>query len=51
MIVRRLVGFALAGLAALVAASAALAHAHVSPPVSVEGTQLYSLAVPTEKEA
>jgi uncharacterized protein YcnI len=50
MIVRRLVGSALAGLAALVAASAAFAHAHVSPPVSVEGTQLYSLAVPTEKE-
>jgi uncharacterized protein YcnI len=37
-------------LAALVSASAAFAHAHVSPPVSVTGTQLYSLAVPTEKE-
>jgi len=37
-------------LAALATASAAFAHAHVSPPVSVEGTQLYSLAVPTEKE-
>jgi uncharacterized protein YcnI len=37
--------------AALVWASAASAHARVSPPVSVSGElQLYSLAVPTEKE-
>ena len=36
-------------LTALATASAAFAHAHVSPPVSVTGTQLYSLAVPTEK--
>jgi uncharacterized protein YcnI len=37
--------------AALVAAGAAAAHAHVSPPVALakEG-QLFSLAVPTEKE-
>ncbi len=37
--------------AALVWASVASAHARVSPPVSVSGElQLYSLAVPTEKE-
>jgi uncharacterized protein YcnI len=37
-------------LAALVGASAAFAHARVSPPVSVANElQLYSLAVPTEK--
>jgi uncharacterized protein YcnI len=49
---RRRLSVALAAglLAALATASAALAHAHVSPPVSVVGTQLYSLAVPTEKE-
>ena len=48
---RRLpVALAAAALTALASASAAFAHAHVSPPVSVEGTQLYSLAVPTEKE-
>src|SRR5215472_3556714 len=48
---RRLpVALAAGVLAALATASAAFAHAHVSPPVSVEGTQLYSLAVPTEKE-
>ena len=49
---RRRLPFALAAglLTALATASAAWAHAHVSPPVSVEGTQLYSLAVPTEKE-
>ena len=36
---------------ALVTASAAFAHARISPPVSVSGElQLYSLAVPTEKE-
>lgn len=38
-------------LAALVAAAAAWAHARVSPAVSQSGQlQLYSLAVPTEKE-
>jgi uncharacterized protein YcnI len=37
--------------AALVAVSAASAHARVSPPVSLaKELQLYSLAVPTEKE-
>jgi uncharacterized protein YcnI len=37
--------------AALLTAAGASAHAHVSPPVSVSGdAQLYSLAVPTEKE-
>ena len=36
---------------ALIAASSAFAHAHISPPVSLsKTTQLYSLAVPTEKE-
>jgi uncharacterized protein YcnI len=36
---------------ALVAAATASAHAHVSPPVSLaKETQLFSLAVPTEKE-
>lgn len=40
-----------AGLAALVAAAAASAHARISPAVSVsKQLQLYSLAVPTEKE-
>ena len=40
-----------AAVAALVAASAAFAHARISPPVSLSGEQqLYSLAVPTEKE-
>jgi uncharacterized protein YcnI len=49
---RRRLPFVLAAvaIAALATASSALAHAHVSPPVSVTGTQLYSLAVPTEKE-
>jgi uncharacterized protein YcnI len=42
-------GFAVI-VAALVAASAASAHARVSPPVSLaKELQLYSLAVPTEK--
>ena len=37
--------------AALVLASSAFAHARVSPPVSLaKELQLYSLAVPTEKE-
>jgi uncharacterized protein YcnI len=36
---------------ALIAASSAFAHARISPPVSLSNTlQLYSLAVPTEKE-
>jgi len=47
---RLAVGLAVVVLLALVTASAAFAHARVSPPVSVTGTQLYSLAVPTEKE-
>jgi uncharacterized protein YcnI len=43
--------FAIVALAALAAASSAFAHARVSPPVSVANElQLYSLAVPTEKE-
>lgn len=42
---------AFAATAALATAAAASAHAHVSPLVSLSGnTQLYSLAVPTEKE-
>ncbi len=37
--------------AALVAAASASAHARLSPPVSLANTlQLYSLAIPTEKE-
>jgi uncharacterized protein YcnI len=37
--------------AALVAASVASAHAHVSPPLVVSGeSQVFTLAVPTEKE-
>jgi uncharacterized protein YcnI len=47
----RLPVLGLAVLAALVLASAAAAHARISPAVSVSGKlQLYSLAVPTEKE-
>jgi uncharacterized protein YcnI len=43
---------ALATVAALVAVSAASAHARVSPPVSLaKQLQLFSLAVPTEKES
>jgi uncharacterized protein YcnI len=42
---------ALVALAALVAASTASAHARISPAVSLSNElQLYSLAVPTEKE-
>jgi uncharacterized protein YcnI len=42
---------ALAALAALVAAAGAAAHARISPAVSLsKQLQLYSLAVPTEKE-
>jgi uncharacterized protein YcnI len=48
---RRLPGaFALVSAVALVAAATASAHARISPPVSLSNTlQLYSLAVPTEK--
>jgi uncharacterized protein YcnI len=43
-------GFALVAAVALVAAATASAHARISPPVSLSNTlQLYSLAVPTEK--
>jgi uncharacterized protein YcnI len=42
--------FALVATVALVAAATASAHARISPPVSLSNTlQLYSLAVPTEK--
>jgi uncharacterized protein YcnI len=47
----RLVVHALAALAALVAAGAASAHARVSPPIAAaKESQVYTLAVPTEKE-
>jgi uncharacterized protein YcnI len=47
----KLVTFLVALAGALVLAGAASAHARVSPPVSLAGElQLYSLAVPTEKE-
>jgi uncharacterized protein YcnI len=42
---------ALVFVAALVYASVASAHAHVSPPIIVKGeSQVFTLAVPTEKE-
>ena len=48
---RRTAALAVVSLVALAAASAAWAHARVSPAVSLSGKlQLYSLAVPTEKE-
>jgi uncharacterized protein YcnI len=48
---RWVIAVAVVGLGALVFATAASAHARVSPPVSVAGKlQLYSLAVPTEKD-
>lgn len=49
---RRLpVAFAVVTLAALIAAVSASAHAKISPPVGLAKTgELYSLAVPTEKE-
>jgi uncharacterized protein YcnI len=51
VVTRRLVIALVSGLGALVFAAGASAHARVSPPVSVAGKlQLYSLAVPTEKE-
>jgi uncharacterized protein YcnI len=50
-IARRLIATLAAGVGALVFVAGASAHARVSPPVSVSGKlQLYSLAVPTEKE-
>src|SRR5581483_4325869 len=49
--VKKLIAPLAAVAAALVWASVASAHARVSPAVSVSGElQLYSLAVPTEKE-
>jgi uncharacterized protein YcnI len=40
-----------AAIAALALPGAAFAHAHVSPPVGLKGeSQVYTLAVPTEKE-
>lgn len=48
---RRLVPLGVAVVAALAFASPAFGHARMSPPVSLaKETQLYSLAVPTEKE-
>lgn len=48
---RRLVIYSLVTVAALVAAAAASAHAHVSPPVVIaKQSQVFTLAVPTEKE-
>jgi uncharacterized protein YcnI len=48
---RTLVVGALAAVAALITAGVASAHAHVSPPVALaKMSQVYTLAVPTEKE-
>jgi uncharacterized protein YcnI len=48
---RRALALLLAAAAALVAASSASAHARVSPPVALANQlQLFTLAVPTEKE-
>lgn len=48
---RKLTVYALIAIAALVTAGAASAHAHVSPPIAVSNeSQVYTLAVPTEKE-
>jgi len=50
-IVRRLVVVAGASVGALVLASAAFAHAELSPPVALaKATQVFTLAVPTEEE-
>jgi uncharacterized protein YcnI len=47
---RTLVVGALAAIAALITAGVASAHAHVSPPVALaKVSQVYTLAVPTEK--
>jgi uncharacterized protein YcnI len=48
---KRPISFALGGLIALVAAATASAHAHVSPSVvPAKDSQVFTLAVPTEKE-
>jgi uncharacterized protein YcnI len=48
---KRPISFAVAGLIALVAAATASAHAHVSPSVvPAKDSQVFTLAVPTEKE-
>jgi uncharacterized protein YcnI len=48
---KRPISFALAGLSALIAAATASAHAHVSPSVvPAKDSQVFTLAVPTEKE-
>lgn len=48
---KRLTALAVAALAALVVAAGASAHAHLSPPFAVAGqSQVFTLAVPTEKE-
>jgi periplasmic copper chaperone A len=48
---RRLPVYILAAIAALVLAGVASAHAHISPPVGLANeSQVYTLAVPTEKE-
>src|SRR5262249_48945381 len=48
---RRLIIYPLVTAVALVVAATAFAHAHVSPPVALEKqSQVYTLAVPTEKE-
>ena len=47
----RITAFTLIGLSTLVAAGTAFAHAHVSPPVVLaKNGQVFTLAVPTEKE-
>jgi uncharacterized protein YcnI len=47
----RITAFAVAALAPLVLAASAAAHAEVSPPVALAKTgQLFTLAVPTEKD-
>jgi uncharacterized protein YcnI len=49
---RTLVAGALAAVTALVTAGVAAAHAHVSPPVTLaKMSQVYTLAVPTEKSS
>jgi hypothetical protein len=46
----RITAFAVIGLSALTATTAAFAHAHVSPPVALaKAGQVFTLAVPTEK--
>src|SRR3954454_5283980 len=48
---RRLIIYPLVTVAVLIAAGTASAHAHVSPPVVLaKESQVYTLAVPTEKE-